>query len=71
MGFIRSTDLSGGNKMNNFEKFKADLTIERLTSMLVDTYYEWVCDYCAYDRYTCANDCEYGIKKWLEREVKI
>ena len=63
--------LSGGNKMTNFEKFKQDLTIERLTSMLVDTYYEWVCGYCVYDCYTCANDCEYGIKKYLESEAEI
>lgn len=56
--------------MTNFEKFKQDLTIERLTSMMVDTYCEWVCDYCAYDRYTCANDCEYGIKKYLGSEIE-
>jgi hypothetical protein len=63
--------LSGGDKMTNFEKFKQDLTIERLTSMLLDTYCEWICcGYCVYDCYTCANDCEHGIKKWLESEVE-
>ncbi len=54
--------------MTNFERFKQDLTVELLISMLVDTYCEWVCGYCVYDCYTCANDCEYGIKKWLESE---
>ena len=75
-----SNVMSGGNKMTNFEKFKQELTVERLASMLAATYCERVweacnyceaCDYCAYDSYTCANDCKYGIKKFLESEVKI
>jgi len=60
--------------MTNFEKFKQDLTVELLISMLADPYCERPCDYCAYDSYTCATDCEYdceyGIKKWLESEVE-
>lgn len=57
--------------MNNFEKFKQDLTVERLVSMLADTYCEGACDYCAYETHSCIEDCEYGIKKWLESEVEI
>lgn len=71
MDFIRSMDLSGGNKMTNFEKFKQDLTLERLASMLADTSYcEGACDFCAYNSHSCIEDCEYGIKKFLESEVE-
>ena len=56
--------------MNNFEKFKAYLTVERLVNILEYACYEGTCNYCNYDRYTCVNDCEYGIKKWLESEVE-
>jgi len=63
--------------MTNFEKFKQDLTVERLADMLVDTCSEVSCDYCAYDSHSCINDiinrqedCKYGIKKWLESEVE-
>lgn len=55
--------------MTNFEKFKADLTVEQLVNMLADTYCMYACDYCNYDRYDCIKDCEYGIKKYLESEV--
>ena len=62
--------LSGGNKMTNFEKFKQDLTIERLVNMLEGSYCEGACDFCAYNSHSCIEDCEYGIKKWLESEVE-
>jgi hypothetical protein len=55
----------------DFEKIKQDLTIEQLTSVLVDTYCEWVYDYYAHKVHSCIEDCEYGIKKWLESEVEI
>lgn len=50
--------------MTNFERIK-NRTIEQVASDLAD-YKD--CECCAYDRYTCAKDCEYGIKKWLEEE---
>lgn len=53
--------------MTNFEKFK-EMTIDEVASYIVD--FGDCCDYCAYDIYTCANDCKYGIKKWLESEVE-
>ena len=57
--------------MTNFEKFKQDLTVERLADMLVDTLFERACDYCAYNSsHNCIEDCEYGIKKFLESEVE-
>ena len=58
--------------MNNFEKFKADLTIERLVNILADTYCMAACDYCNYNRHTCEREsaCEFGIKKFLESEVE-
>ena len=56
--------------MNNFEKFKSELTVERLVIMLADTYCEGACDFCAYNLHSCIKDCEYGIKKWLESEVE-
>jgi len=56
--------------MTNFEKFKQDLTVERLVNMLTDTYYEMACVFCAYNSVSCIEDCEYGIKKWLESEVE-
>ena len=57
--------------MNNFEKFKADLTIERLADILANTSLcVAACDYCNYDRHTCEAACEYGIKKFLESEVE-
>ena len=58
--------------MNNFEKFKADLTIERLAGILSNTSLCVVaCDYFNYDRHTCKCEvaCEYGIKKFFESEV--
>ena len=56
--------------MNNFEKFKADLTIERLARMLDESWTDDGCDYCAYDVNSCSGDCEYGIKKFFESEVE-
>ena len=56
--------------MTNFEKFKQDLTIERLADILADTLFERACDYCAYKAHSCIEDCEYGIKKFLESEVE-
>ena len=56
--------------MNNFEKFKADLTVEKLAKMLYDGWNEDCCNYCAYKSRICSFDCEYGIKKWLESEVE-
>ena len=56
--------------MTNFEKFKQDLTIERLVNMLEGSYCEGACDFCAYNSHSCIEDCEYGIKKWLESEVE-
>ena len=53
--------------MTNFERIK-NRTIEQVASDLADCV---GCDYCAYDQYTCAQDCEYGIKKWLEREAEL
>ena len=55
--------------MNNFEKFKADLTVKRLADMLIDALCVATCDYCSYNRYTCENACEFGVKKFLESEV--
>lgn len=51
--------------MTNFEKIKA-MTIDEVASYIADF---GDCDYCAYDSYTCANDCQYGVKKFLESEV--
>ena len=74
MDFIRNTDLNGGNEMTNFEKFKQDmiqdLIIESLANMIDELYYEDACNYCKYDRYTCAHECKYGIKKSMESEVE-
>ena len=59
--------------MNNFEKFKSELTVERLADILANTSLCVVaCDYCNYDRHTCKCEvaCEYGIKKYLESEVE-
>ena len=56
--------------MTNFEKFKKELTIEWLTSMLADTHCEVACVFCAYNSVSCIEDCEFGVKKWLESEVE-
>ena len=57
--------------MNNFEKFKLDLTVERLASLLEYSCVEDDCQYCIYyDFITCSSNCRYGIKKWLESEVE-
>ena len=57
--------------MTNFEKFKADLTVERLAMLLEDSRFEDDCQYCIYYKHiTCPNNCVYGIKKWLESEVE-
>lgn len=56
--------------MTNFEKFKQDLTVERLVNMLVDTHCGGACDYCVYKNHSCINYCKYGIKKYLEMEVE-
>jgi 2-iminoacetate synthase ThiH len=56
--------------MTNFEKFKADLTVERLADMLANTLCEATCEYCNYDRHTCEAACEFGVKKFLESEVE-
>ena len=56
--------------MTNFEKFKQDLTVERLAIMLADTHCEVACVFCAYNSVSCIEDCEYGIKKFLESEVE-
>ena len=52
--------------MTNYERIK-NRTIEQVASNLAE-YGD--CANCAYDQYTCAEDCEYGIKKWLEREAE-
>ena len=51
--------------MTNYERIK-NRTIEQVASDLADCV---SCDYCAYDQYNCAQDYEYGIKKWLEAEA--
>ncbi len=56
--------------MNNFEKFKQDLTVEKLAEMLYDRWNEDCCNYCACNSLTCFRNCEYGIKKFLESEVE-
>ena len=56
--------------MNNFEKFKKELTVERLADMIATAYCVVGCDFCTYKSRPCPEDCEYGIKKWLESEVE-
>ena len=57
--------------MTNFEKFKKELTVERLALLLEDSCDEDDCQYCIYyDCITCSSNCEYGIKKFLESEVE-
>ncbi len=56
--------------MTNYEKFKQDLTVEKLAIFLDDACSEECCNYCAYDSLTCFSNCEYGIKKFLESEVE-
>ncbi len=56
--------------MNNFEKFKQDLTVEKLATLFKESWVENWCNYCAYNSLTCSGDCEYGIKKWLESEAE-
>lgn len=47
---------------------------ERIISMTAEEMAEYImdlgspCDYCRYDSYSCINDCEFGIAKWLESE---
>lgn len=53
--------------MTNFEKIKA-MTIDEMASYIVDF---GGCGYCAYKySYSCNEDCEYGIKKFLESEAE-
>ena len=57
--------------MTNFEKFKKELTIDELADLLENGCS--TCEHCAYDVDTCSDDdddCEYGIKKYLESEVE-
>lgn len=56
--------------MTNFEKFKADLTVEELATLFKDSWGEDCCDCCAYDSLTCFGNCKLGIKKFLESEVE-
>ena len=56
--------------MTNFEKFKQDLTVEKLAILFKDSWVESCCNYCAYNSQTCPVDCEYGIKKFLESEAE-
>ena len=56
--------------MTNFEKFKADLTVEKLAILLKDSWGESCCDYCAYNSLICFDNCEYGIKKFFESEAE-
>ena len=58
-------EYSNKTPMTNFERIK-NRTIEQVASDLAE-YRD--CEYCAYDQYTCVQDCEYGIKKWLEAEA--
>ena len=56
--------------MTNFEKFKQDLTVERLAEMIATAYCMGTCDFCVYKSRPCPEDCKYGIKKFLESEVE-
>ena len=59
--------------MTNFEKVKAKITIEQMAEIIESEMIFTACDRCVYynKKRDCQNDdCEYGIKKWLESEVK-
>lgn len=63
-----------GQNMTNFERIKKqikDATIEDMAQMIIDNGFGSDCNHCIYDdNYACDDDCEYGVKAWLEKEVK-
>ncbi len=53
--------------MTNFERIK-NMSVEEMAAQIIETGLG--CEYCKYDDYTCSNDCEFGVKKWLESEAE-
>ena len=54
--------------MTNFEYIK-NMTVEELAKWLQDGRNE--CNCCIFESdFACPNICIYGVKQWLEREVK-
>lgn len=46
------------------------MTINEMVAIINYGNDDFACDCCKYDKITCnGEDCEYGIKKWLESEV--
>lgn len=56
--------------MTNFEKFKADLTVEKLLKIIEDISVEGSSSYDTYRDLISSIDRGHGAKKWLESEAK-
>ena len=51
--------------MTNYERIKS-MDINEVVDSIMSIGYG--CECCVYDDYLCTDDCEFGIKKWLESE---
>ena len=60
--------------MTNFERIKKqikNMTVEDMTQMIIDNGFGSDCKRCIYDdSYACCDDCEYGVRAWLEKEAE-
>lgn len=63
-----------GRNMTNFERIKKqikNMTVEDMTQMIIDNGFGSDCKRCIYDDdYACSDDCEYGVRAWLEKEAE-
>lgn len=61
--------------MTNFEKLKQKISLEDMVKIIDGEAVHRACDCCAYKKSGFSGceveDCEYGIKVWLEREETI
>lgn len=60
--------------MTNYERIKKQvrkMTVEDMANALIELHFDHPCDQCIYDdNYTCNEDCNYGVKEWLNTRVK-
>lgn len=60
--------------MNNLEKIKKQvrkMTVDDMANLLIERGFGRYCDHCIYeDNYVCNEDCDYGIRAWLNKDVK-
>ena len=58
--------------MTNFEKLKQKISLDDMFKIIDSETVHKACDCCEYKNSGCSvEDCEYGIKVWLEREETI